>query len=241
MIPRIIHYCWFGSQAQPANITRCLDSWKRVLPGYEIIRWNEENADMHYCSYLEEAYRSKKYAFVSDVVRGLALYSHGGIYLDADVEVVKPFDPFLAHRSFWGFEAGCYVATSTIGAAAKNEIIKEYLDYYRGRHFILPDGSFDTTTNVSHLTRLMEHKGLVLNDTKQELGDGNVVYPQIVFSPYDSRTGAISRNAATVAIHHYRNTWDMSAWFLVKRNLKNVTAKLIGAKLSEHLWLGNKG
>ena len=185
-----------------------------------------------------EAYQSRKYAFVSDVVRGQVLYAHGGIYLDADVEVLKSFDHFLTHHSFWGFEAGNFVATSTIGAVKGNDIIKSYLDHYNNRHFIQTDGSFDITTNVTVVTRLLLERGLILDNTKQELGDGNIIYPQDVFSPYDSRTGTVSKHSETIAIHHYSNTWDLSKWFLVKKNLKNIVAKLIGKKLSEILWLG---
>jgi len=237
MIPRIIHYCWFGDAPKPNLIERCISSWRKHLPEYKTIEWNEKNFDIHCCPFVEEAFESRKYAFVSDVVRGHALYSHGGIYLDADVEVLKSFDPFLSHRSFWGFEAENFVATSTIGAVKGHEIIKAYLDHYNNRHFKQPDGSFDIIPNVTVVTRLLQERGLTLDNTKQEIGDGNIIYPQKIFSPYDPRTGSISRGSETIAIHHYSNTWDLSALFLIKRTLKKTMAKLIGKKLSEALWL----
>lgn len=240
MIPHIIHYCWFGRKPKPSFVRHCISSWRKYLSDYEIIEWNEDNVDIHCCPYVEEAYQSRKYAFVSDVVRGQALYSHGGIYLDADVEVLKSFDPFLSHRSFWGFEAGNFVATSTIGAVIGHDIIKAYLEQYDNHHFKQPDGSIDTTSNVIVVTRLLQQRGLILNNTKQEIGDGNMIYPQNLFSPYDSRTGSSSRHSETIAIHHYSNTWNLSGWFLIKKFLKNSIARIVGKNLSETLWIGRK-
>lgn len=114
-IPKIIHYCWFGRKEKPELIKKCIKSWNEVLVDYEIIEWNEENFKLNN-DFVKEAYQAGKYAFVSDYVRLHALYHYGGIYLDTDVEVYKPFDLFLQHDSFWGFEQGNYIATSTMGA-----------------------------------------------------------------------------------------------------------------------------
>lgn len=101
-ISKIIHYCWFGGKEKPDIVKKCLYSWHEHLSGYEIIEWNEENFDVHCHTYVKEAYESRKFAFVSDYVRVYALYHFGGIYLDTDVEVFKPFDDLLHHESFWG-------------------------------------------------------------------------------------------------------------------------------------------
>ena len=237
MIPKIIHYCWFGGTPKTAFIESCISSWRKHLPGYDIVEWNPKTFDCNYCRYSQEAYQAGKFAFVSDVARAYALFHEGGIYLDTDVEVRQSFDPFLVHRSFWGFEAGMFVATSTIGAEKGNELIEEYLDQYDGRRFILDDGSRDVTTNVSVTTKIFQRRGLMLNDSQQVIGDGNLVYPQKYFSPYDSRTGVLSLQPETVAVHYYSNTWNSTPWFRLKRMLKNSTARIVGKKISTMLWL----
>jgi hypothetical protein len=240
MIPRIIHYCWFGHGPKPTFVERCISSWRKHLPDYQIIEWNKKNFDCNYCRYSSEAYQMGKFAFVSDVARGYVLCNHGGIYLDTDVEVLRSFDHLLVHRSFWGFEAGNYIATSTIGAEKGNELIKAYIDQYSGRRFLQSDGSLDLTTNVAIATNLLQQRGLILDDAQQVIGDDNVVYPQRYFSPYDCRTGVLSIHSDTIAVHYYSNTWNSTIWFRFKRMLKNSIAKIVGEKFSRLLWLGRK-
>jgi len=240
MIPRIIHYCWLGDSPKPTFVESCISSWRKHLPDYQIIEWNPKNFDYNYCLYSREAYQKGKFAFVSDVARGYALYHHGGIYLDTDVEVLQSFDHLLSHRSFWGFEAGNYIATSTIGAEKGNELIRAYLDQYSGRRFIQDDGSMDLTTNVSIVTALIQQRGLILKDSRQVIGNDNVVYPQRYFSPYDCRTGVLSVHSDTISVHYYSNTWNSTRWFRFKRMLKNSVAKIVGEKFSNLLWLRKK-
>ena len=151
------------------------------MPDYEILEWNESNFDLNCCPYVSEAYERRKFAFVSDYARGHALMLQGGVYLDTDVEVVGRFDRFLSHRSFWGFEAENYVATSTIGCVAGHEILAEYLSQYGQRRFILPDGSLDLTTNVVVMNRILERRGLVLDGQEQPFGQGRPVLPNVRF------------------------------------------------------------
>lgn len=240
IIPKIIHYCWFGDNPKPAFVEHCISSWRQHLPDYQIIEWNKKNFDCNCCPYSREAFQMGKFAFVSDVARAYALYHQGGIYLDTDVEVLQSFDHFLAHRSFWGFEAGKYIATSTIGAEKGNELIKAYIDQYSGRQFIQNDGSVDLTTNVSIVTQLLQKRGLILDDVQQVIGDNNIIYPQRYFSPYDCRTGVLSIHSDTIAVHYYSNTWNSTRWFRFKRMLKNSVAKVAGEKFSKVLWLGRK-
>ena len=208
MIPRIIHFSWLGHGPRPSSVERCIATWRRYLPSYQIMEWNEENFDIHSSPYVEEAYNRRKYAFVSDVIRGRALYDHGGIYLDTDVEVLKSFDPLLQYRSFWGFEAGNFVATSTIGAEKGHELIKAYLDRYANRYFLLPDGSCDVTTNVTVVTNLLRERGLNLDNSRQLIGNNNVIFPQSWFSPYDYRIGKLHNLSDAYAIHHFAVTWS---------------------------------
>ncbi len=240
MIPKIIHYCWFGHGSKPPFVDRCISSWRKYLPDYQIFEWNDKNFDCDCYAYSKEAYHKGKFAFVSDVARAYVLYHHGGIYLDTDVEILQSFDQLLAHRSFWGFEAGKYIATSTIGAVKGNEIIKEYIDQYAGRKFIQEDGSLDLTTNVSIVTQLLQRRGLILENVQQVIDDDNIVFPKRYFSPYDSRTGVLSIHSDTIAVHYYSNTWNSTHWFQLKRMLKNFVAKIFGEKFSEMLWLGRR-
>lgn len=231
-IPRIIHYCWFGRGAKPAEAVEFIAGWKVIMPDYQFIEWSEENFDINICAYVEQAYASRRYAFVSDYARGLALYEYGGIYLDTDVKVLKSFDDLLQNRSFWGFEAGNFIATSTIGAIPKHEIIKKYLAQYHERKFLHADGAQDTTTNVEIITHLWQEEGLALNNELQSLGNGNLFLPQKYLSPYDYRNGSENVSIDTYAIHHYAKTW-LSPWARVKGKAKRIINKIFGPRLIE--------
>ncbi|MDA7496602.1 glycosyltransferase [Akkermansiaceae bacterium] len=228
-IPKIIHYCWFGRGRKPKDTVRYIDGWKTLMPDYQVIEWNEDNFDVHVCPYVKQAYDSKKFAFVSDYARGHALYEMGGIYLDTDVEVLKAFDDLLGHRSLWGFEAGNYIATSTIGTIPRHEMIKTYLDQYHTRTFLKPDETPDQTTNVQVITKLWEQQGVLLNNERQTAGDDNLILPQECFSPYDYTLGTTASSRETYAIHHYEKTW-LSPWARVKGNMKKKFAFVFGER-----------
>ena len=130
MIPKIIHYCWFGGTGMPEKLIKCLDSWKRYLPEYTIMRWDEQSFDVNTNAYTRQAYAHKKYAFVSDVARIKALREYGGIYMDTDVEVFQPFDSVLHHRCVLGFEYRNWVATSFIACEKNHSILKLFEKEY---------------------------------------------------------------------------------------------------------------
>jgi hypothetical protein len=228
-IPKKIHYCWFGGKSKPDLVKKCIESWKKKLIDYEIIEWNEENFDIHCCSYVKEAYESGKFAFVSDYVRVLALYNFGGIYLDTDVEVFKSFDDFLHHESFWGFEQENYIATSTIGAAKGNALIKLFLDSYENKKFIKEDGSYDSLTNVAIITELLKKKGLIANGEYQEIKGFGVFYPQTYFSPYDYINCRKFITEKTYVMHHFYKSW-LPLKSRLKSKTKNQLAKVIGGE-----------
>jgi hypothetical protein len=226
-IPRIIHYCWFGGKDKPDLVNRCIESWKRCLPEYEIMRWNEQNFDINSNSYVKEAYEAGKFAFVSDYVRVYVLYHLGGIYLDTDVEVFKSFNSFLHHDSFWGFEQENYIATSTIGAAKGNKIIKVFLDSYNGKKFVKKDGTYDDLTNVAAITKLLASQGVHLNGEFQEIKDVGAIYPQTYFSPYDYINCRKFITENTYAMHHFYKSW-LPFNARLKSNMKQALSKIIG-------------
>lgn len=227
MIPRRIHYCWFGGKEKPDIVKRCIQSWETNLAGYEITEWNETNFDINSHPYAKGAYEAGKFAFVSDYVRVYVLYRHGGIYLDTDVEVFKPFDNFLHHDSFWGFEQADYIATSTIGAAPGSKLIGMFLDSYEHKQFIREDGSYDGLTNVAVITRLLESKGLRPNGQYQQLKGLGAFYPQTYFSPYDYINCRKLITADTYAMHHFHKSW-LPPSARLKGHIKLMASKLIG-------------
>ena len=205
-MPKMIHYCWFGKKSLPEEANRYIQSWKKYLPDFEIIEWNEDNFDINSNTYVKEAYEQKKYAFVSDYVRLYALYNYGGIYMDTDVEIIKPLDKFLEDNAFIGFENQNSLGTGIIGSYKKNPLIKEFLNYYENRKFIKDDGSLDTKTNVRIITDIMQKKGCALDNRKQKV-EGITIYPKPIFSPLEWNNNKTTFTKDTHAIHHFAGTW----------------------------------
>ena len=206
MIPKIIHYCWFGRGEKPELAKKCIASWKKFCPDFEIREWNEDNFDVHCCEYVEEAYASKKYAFVTDYVRLYAMYTCGGIYMDTDVEVVRPLEEFLTCKAFSGFESTRYVPTGIMASEKGVPIIHELLDYYTDKHFLNDDGSQDTTTNCVPITNIMLSHGLELNGKLQTVAEFTF-YPSDYFCPFENETGVLRRTNNTAAIHWFNKSW----------------------------------
>ena len=209
MIPKKIHYCWFGRGPKPEFAERCIASWKKYCPDYEIIEWNEESFDVNTNDYVKEAYEEKKYAFVSDYVRLWAIYSYGGIYMDTDVEVLKPLDRFLVHHAFTGFESPTKAVTGIIGCEKGNEVMKELLSYYSNKHFRLSNNDLDLTTNTVIITIALTRHGIRLDNTYQELcvGGGIVIYPNVVFCPDRERLNDKSYRQDVYTIHYFNASW----------------------------------
>ena len=226
-IPKRIHYCWFGGKEKPDIVRKCIESWKKNLSQYELIEWNEESFDINSNKYVREAYEAGKFAFVSDYVRVYALYHFGGIYLDTDVEVFKPFDDLLHHDSFWGFEQENYIATSTIGASKGNKLIKQFLDSYKDKHFINEDGTHDQLTNVAIVTDILKNIGLKTNGEYQEIENIGAFYPQTYFSPYDYINCRKFMTENTYAMHHFYKSW-LPLGTRLKGNIKLALSKIIG-------------
>lgn len=183
MIPRIIHYCWFGRGEMPVEAVECIDSWHRYMPDYEYRLWNEDNFDVTGFRYTKEAYESGRYAFVSDVARLVALKESGGIYLDVDFKVYKAFDPLLRFPAFAGFEGSKTnpVMMGVIASEPGGQWVTEQLEAYRERPFLI-DGKEDLTTNVRFITDRMLEKGFVPDGKEQDFLDLHV-FPVDYFCP----------------------------------------------------------
>jgi len=206
MIPKKIHYCWFGGNPLPELAKKCIESWKKYCPDYEIIEWNETNFDINYCAYVKEAYEAKKWAFVSDVARLYALVKEGGIYMDTDVEVLKPLDEFLTLEAFSGFESVDRIPTGLMAAQKGSALFQELLQEYETARFLQEDGSFDLTTNVIRITNVCLKYGLQLNNTLQTV-NGFTLYPNDYFCPKDLETKVLTITENTHTIHHFDGSW----------------------------------
>ena len=228
MIPKIIHYCWFGRGHMPKLAVKCIESWKKYLPEYTIKEWNEDNFDLDMYPYVREAYDNRKFAFVTDVVRLHALYTEGGIYMDTDVEVLKSLDPFLHHVAFSGFEDDIHIPTGIMASEKNGKWAKENLAYYDNRHFIKEDGSMDLTTNVITLTNYMLPLGLKQNNTYQDFPNLITFYPKDYFCPKSYENGKIYLTKRSVTIHHFAGSWCPPK--TIKDRLIKVIANIWGEK-----------
>lgn len=231
MIPKIIHYCWFGGNPLPESAKKCIASWKKFLPDYEIWQWSEaplhenedenENCiadkvmtfDVNCIPYTKEAYDAKKYAFVSDYARFDILYRYGGIYFDTDVEVIKPMDDIIEKGAFMGIEtpASEYVAPRVnpglgIGAPAGMDFYKKVLDYYNTLHFLDEEGKPNEITIVSHTTKVLIDSGMMNINEVQKVA-GIWIYPADFFNPLDDNTGRLQITENTYSIHWFSKTW----------------------------------
>lgn len=206
MIPRTIHYVWFGESELPLLARKCIESWEKHCPDYEIIRWDESNFDIFQNQYCAEAYRQRKWAFASDYARLWVLVNHGGIYMDTDVEVLRPLDRFLYESAFSGFEAVDRVPTGIMACEKGHAFFAKLLDDYENRSFIRSNGSLDMTTNVFTMTKTFQKMGLQLNNKRQTIA-GVTLYPSEFFCPKDWLTQDIHLTKNSYTIHHFDGSW----------------------------------
>ena len=213
MIPKVIHYCWFGGKPLPELALKCINSWKKFLPDYEIKEWNEQNFDVNINSYTREAYEAKKYAFVSDFARFWILYHHGGLYFDVDVEVIKPLDKIIAEGPFLGCEDTNHGELKLqvnpgvgFGAYTHHNFLKEILEVYSHLQFVNSDGTYNTKTIVEYTTEMLYAHGLKYSTGVQNCA-GFQIYPKEYFSPKNAVTREIVLTENTYTIHHYDGSW----------------------------------
>ena len=208
MIPKIIHYCWFGGKEFPDEYKYYIETWKKYCPDYQIKEWNENNFDISSSDYAKEAYEQKKWAFVSDYARLKIIYEEGGIYLDTDVELVKPLDNLLKETCFLASEKTGYVNTGLgFGAEKNNDIIRLLLEEYLGHHFIGKDGVYDNTACPKKNTKPLRKYGYKFSSEKIVVAQNAVIFPPDYFDPMDCTSGDIQITANTYSIHHYASSW----------------------------------
>lgn len=210
MIPKIIHYCWFGNKPLSKLALKCIESWKLYFPEYEIREWNESNFNVHCIPYTSEAYKASKYAFVSDYARFKILYEYGGLYFDTDVEVIKSFDSIIKDGAFMGVEiTDPYIQVNPglgLGMEAKNSILEQLLNLYSTLSFYNPDGSQNLTTIVEYSTNLLLQNGLKDIKGRQIVSD-ITIYPKEFFNPFDDLTGRLKITENTHSIHWFAKSW----------------------------------
>ena len=214
MIPKIIHYCWFGHNPLPKSALKSIESWKKFFPDYEIKEWNEENFDVNSILYTRHAYEAGKYAFVSDYARFWILYNYGGLYFDTDVEVIKAMDDIVGRGPFMGIELPARDGIVPIvnpglgmGATPGLDMYKILLEKYDSLSFRLKDGSINPKAIVAHTTEILLELGLQVSDSLQCVS-GIWIYPHDFFNPLDSLTGRLFITNNTRSIHWYMNSWS---------------------------------
>ena len=240
-IPKIIHYIWLGTRPFDKTSLKCMESWKKYLPEYEVRKWGDaECRDIINANrYAREAYERKKYAFVSDYLRVYILYHYGGVYMDTDVQIYKPLDRFLNEEAFTSFEGGGNIPTALMACAKSNRWMKMLLDDYDNRPFLREDGSMDLTTNVITITELSIPWGLVKDDSEQILQDSVHIYPHEYFCPIDlmnEKNNAFTEN--TYAAHLFNGSWRSplrQKLSRIKKKLGINPEKLLGKKMYERL------
>lgn len=203
MIPKTIHYCWFGGKPLPKSVKKYMQTWKKHLPDYEIVEWNEDTFDVNSVPFTKEAYAHQKYAFVSDYVRLYALYHQGGIYFDTDVEVLKSFDDLLEAPAFMGYDSMNYLGTAVMASSPHNVLFCEFLAHYNQMKY----STDSLQPNNVVLSEMLSHKGVTLNNTFCNLNDLIYIYPidYLIVQTYEDFKMYLTENS--YSIHHYEATW----------------------------------
>ena len=213
----------------PELARKCIDSWKKYLPEYEIKEWNEDNFDINSYPYVREAYENRRFAFVTDVVRLHALFYEGGVYMDTDVEVLKPLDSLLGYDIVSGFESDKQIPTGLMASQVGMPFILELLQDYNDAHFVKSDGTIDLTTNVERITQHCLKYGIKLNNTLQTV-NGFTFLPKDYLCPKSYDDGKIRLTENTLVIHHFAGSW-----YTPIEKMKQRVAKILGPRLSSFL------
>lgn len=210
MIPKIIHYCWFGGAPKPESVNKCVNSWRKYCPDYEIREWTERDFDVSQNLYCQQAYEAKAWGFVPDYIRLWIIYNYGGIYLDTDVQLLKSFDSLLDNDAFVGFEkiAGNFVNLGQgFGAEPGNAFVLDNMSVYEDMAFLKDDGTYNKIASPVYTTEILEKRGLDRAAPVYQKLDAVTVYPVDYFCPKSFDTGLIERTENTYSIHHFDASW----------------------------------
>ena len=229
MIPKKIHYCWFGKRPLSKIAKKCIVSWKKYCPDYEIIQWNENNFDINYCNYSRQAYDAGKYAFVSDVARFYILVNHGGIYMDVDHEILKPIDYFLQCKAFCGLQAKAEIGLGILGCVENFELFKNFLNEYNNRNFKKEDGKFDITVINLRFMDFCYKYGFIKDDKLQNIRDLSI-FPSTYFyaTSFETYKTTITKN--TYSDHHY-----IGSWCTPKMRIYSWLVKVLGIRVVQKI------
>ena len=238
MNTKILHYCWFGKAPKTKVIEKCIESWKRYFPDWEIKEWNETNFDVRHNLYVSQAYDAKKWAFVSDYVRFWALEKNGGIYFDTDVEVIKPFDELLDDIAFAGFETDEFIAPGLVLYVKEpnNPIIKSTREYYDNAKFFDENGNRIRINVCNIFTNILSGYGYIPNGQKQNCG-GMILYPKDYFCPFNDQTGVLTKTENTYSIHWYDKSW-MPKHRIIRNKITRLIHRYFG--VDSLAWLKRK-
>lgn len=229
MIPKIIHYIWFGNNPYPPKVQHCIESWKRIMPEYKFMLWNKNTFDVNQTTFTRQAYNEKKWAFVSDYVRIYALYKYGGWYLDTDVEILKPLATFECNRLVIGTDDGGYLAGALIGSEPGHPYLKAMLNYYETLKFV-DKGTLNMTVINTYLQDVLADYGYTIENKLQILKEGIVVYPDDYFHVASLTSGKMHRTDKTCAIHWHTLTWVSKKTRFVRFVRMHILCPILGDK-----------
>lgn len=227
MIPKIIHYCWFGNNPLPEFARKCIESWKKYCPGYKIIEWNEKNFDINCIPFVKQAYEAKKWAFVTDYARLKIVYDNGGVYFDTDVELIKGIDDLVKLDAFLGTEEDELINTGLgFGAKKNHPMIKELMEDYHCRIFNFTDKNLYELACPILTTQIFEKYGYVKNNLFQVI-KGVAVFPKEFFAPMSSQTYELNITNNTYSIHHYTASWKPLKYNYLRKAIK-LSTRILG-------------
>lgn len=237
MIPKIIHYCWFGGNEKNQKVMKCINSWKTYLPDYTLVEWNENNCNINILPYVKQAYDNGKYAFVSDYFRLKALYEVGGIYFDTDYELIDSIKNILeeGNKLITGMESMNDALTAVIAAEPANPLIKELMDSYSSKVFLGNNGEMDLTPINKGFSAILKKNGINIgNNRLQKTESGIVFYPVDVLCGFDVENWHEKTTENTVGIHHMDMSWGTPQ---MKRHLKLIHSLqgLLGYRLYDKI------
>lgn len=227
MIPKVIHFCWFGKSEKPESVKKCIASWRKFCPDYKIVEWNEDNFDLDCIPFVRQAYQKKKWAFVTDYARLKIIYENGGIYFDTDVELLRNIDKLLSLKGFMGVEDGGYIATGLgFGAVKNHPMIKELMNDYYQIEFPDNDKGFEKIACPILTTTTFEKNGYIRNGKIQTICDIRI-FAQEYFCPISCQTYDTHITPNTISIHHYDSSWKPASHKKMRKIIR-IISKLLG-------------